>query len=591
MSITTVQPFAKMFFCLVTALSFWPLTAEATAADRPNFLVIVADDLGWADLGSFGSEIRTPSLDAMAARGLTLTNFRVAPTCSPTRAMLLTGVDNHLAGLGTMDSVQAPNQVDSRNYQAQLHDDVVTVAEALVDTGYATLMVGKWHLAVSEDQYPHQRGFDRSFSLLQGGASHFGDRLPLHQGYSVDYLEDGEPVGLPDNFYSSISYTDKAIQYLDELDAGRPFFAYVAYTAPHDPLQVPDEWLDKYRGTYDEGPAVIRGERIARQQQLGLIPAQFQPWSPPAFPGWLPMGRTPWDIRPASERARDARSMEIYASMVQLLDEQIGRLLSHLEHQGLLDNTYVIFLSDNGANAATPLLYPHMTREWFLKARDHQLEHMGMRGSHTYQGREWAAVSNGPLRLYKATVAEGGVRVPLIVTGPGVVQGQRSAGIVHVTDIASTVLDLAGVDPEQSDRYEGKVAPEGRSLRAAWRGESLDPERSVGMELFGNRALIRGRWKALNINPPLGSGQWHLYDLENDPGEMVDLSDEYPDVLEALIGEYGRYAARNRIIPPAPAPRPSSAVLYAGPCDWWCQIQFEVIDIFVAIAAYFLVEE
>lgn len=576
----------KWMWCVLAALSSGLWSCAASALDRPNFLLIVADDMGWADLGSFGSEIRTPNLDALAEQGLTMMHFRVAPTCSPTRSMLLTGVDNHLAGVGTMAYLQAPNQLDSIYYGAQLHEGVVTVAEALADSGYATVMAGKWHLAVSEENYPHRRGFQNSFTLLQGGASHFGDRLPLHEAYSVDYLENGEPVGLADDFYSSISYTDKVIQYLDELKTAQPFFAYLAYTAPHDPLQVPDEWLEKYKGVYDRGPEVVRNQRSDRQRKLGLIARDAEPWSPPVYPAWLPIGREPWVLRADEERDRDARSMEIYASMVELLDQQVGRVIAHLDDRGLLENTYVIFMSDNGANSATPLLYPNTTREWFLNSRDHDLEHMGMLGSHAYQGSEWAAVSNTPFRLYKATVAEGGIRVPFIVHGPGVVKGRRSSVAAHAIDFMPTVLELAGISALENKLYVGKAMPQGRSLLAAWLGEEMYLDRALAMELFGNRAVIHGPWKASNIKLPLGSGKWELYDLKRDPGETVNRSDEHPDLLQSLIHEYKQYAENNGVIPPNPPLRPSAAALYAGQCGWWCQVQFDVVDAFIALMAY-----
>ncbi|MEH6567755.1 MAG: arylsulfatase [Halioglobus sp.] len=572
----------KTLSCLFVALSLTLTSESYGASTRPNILLVVADDMGWADLGSFGSEIRTPNLDALAASGLTMSHFRVAPTCSPTRSMLLTGVDNHLAGLGTMAEKQTPNQLDSVNYGAELHGGVVTVAEALAERGYYTVMAGKWHLAVSEEQYPHNRGFDKSFTLLQGGASHFGDRLPLHKDNGVDYLENGDPVELAADFYSSISYTDKVIQYLDDVDTAQPFFAYVAYTAPHDPLQVPNEWRNRYSGVYDQGPEIVRNERSARQRELGLIPGGAQQWSPPIFPSWLPIGRETWELRTAEERARDIRPMEIYASMVELLDQQIGRILAHLESRGQLENTYVIFMSDNGANASTPLLYPHNTRDWLLNNRDQAVENMGLPGSHTYQGSEWAAASNTPFRLYKAMVAEGGIRVPFIVSGPDVVRGRRSPVAAHAMDVTPTLLELAGIDTHRSRLYKEKLLPQGRSLLKAWRGDEAALGRTLGMELFGNAAVIQDQWKALNIKAPLGSGSWELYDLARDPGETSDLSAQHPDLLQSLLAEYAQYAKHSGVIPPNLPMLPSAEVLYAGPCNWWCQIQFDVLDSLLA---------
>jgi arylsulfatase len=582
----------KANYCVVALGCMLAFDSWGAAPSRPNFLLIVADDMGWADLGSHGSEIRTPNLDALAARGLTMSHFRVAPTCSPTRAMLLTGVDNHSAGLGTMEGIQTPNQLNSEtNYGGQLHDGVVTVAEALSASGYATMMAGKWHLAVSEDQYPHRRGFDKSFALLQGGASHFGDALPLFAQYSADYLEDGEPVALPDDFYSSTSYSDKIIQYLDEIDSSQAFFAYLAFTAPHDPLQVPDSWLEKYSGVYDKGPRAVRNKRDARQRQLGLIPMDSEQWEPPVFPTWLPMGREPWEDRTDEERRRDTRPMEIYASMIELMDQQLGRVLSYLEERGRLENTYVIFMSDNGANSSTPLLYPNTTREWFLTNRNQDPKGAGMPGSHTYQGSEWAAVSNTPFRLFKGAVAEGGIRAPFIVSGPAVVEGRRSNIAAHALDLTPTVLELAGVQVAENELYKEKLLPQGFSLRNTWQGDSAPLARTVGMELFGNSAVIQEHWKALKISPPLGSGSWELYDISQDPGETTDLSEEHADLLRSLIDDYGQYATSNGVIPPEPAIRPSMEILFAGPCNWLCQVQFEVIDLLIAFSSYMARED
>ncbi len=564
---------------------------------RPNVLLIVVDDMGWSDLGSFGSEIRTPNLDAMASEGVTMTNFHTAPTCSPTRSMLLTGVDNHLAGVGTMENLQAPNQKESENYAAELNDKVVTVAEVLADNGYTTMMSGKWHLAESEANYPHRRGFDKSFALLQGGASHFADRLPLYKGNHVDYLENGTPATLPDDFYSSISYTDKLIQFLEESDSEQPFFAYLALTAPHDPLQVPDDWLDKYEGVYSQGPDEIRLARIQRQKALGLFPETLQAWTPSTFPEWLPIGQKAWANRSEPERKRVAKSMEIYASMVEIVDQQVGRVSQWLAEHDELDNTLIIFMSDNGANSSTPLLYQNTSgvshqvfRQWFLSERDQSLEHLGKAGSHAYQGMEWAVVSNTPYAFYKATVGEGGIRVPLIVKGPGVEAGQRSTVNTHVKDIAPTIFDLAGIEVTDSRIYEGKYTPQGQSLLSLWQGSSANTSletRVIGTELFGSKAVIKGAWKARNITPPMGSGEWELFNLQQDPGELNNLAANHPQVLLGLIEEYTAYSTANGIIPPQPPIRPSVQALYAGPCNWWCEFQLDVLDSAIAVQAYF----
>ena len=277
-----------------------------TGPEPPNFLVIVADDMGWSDIGALGGEIRTPSIDRLAADGTLVTSFYVAPTCAPTRAMLMTGVDHHEAGLGVQSGLRAWNQVGI-NYEGQLHDGVVTVAEALAAHGYQTFMTGKWHLANEHAQGPHNRGFQRSFALLTGGASHFADQRPIAPVEIPEYVRDGEPVHeLPADFYSSTAYAGTLIDFLEQRDANAPFFAYLSFTAPHDPLHVPDEWLDRYSGAYADGPVATRRARAERQEALGLIPEGAGLWNYPRFPAWFPNHAAPLG-RAVGGAAREGR--------------------------------------------------------------------------------------------------------------------------------------------------------------------------------------------------------------------------------------------------------------------------------------------
>lgn len=581
-SLLFLQPVLLVSVLLISSLCE-AITPGIQDQRKPNFLIVVADDMGWSDIGVFGGEIRTPSLDRLASKGLSMTQFYVAPTCSPSRAMLLTGLDHHMAGYGTMSGLQAPNQLNSRNYAAQLHGDVVTIAEVLRHKGYETFASGKWHLNSEGGQGAHSRGFDRSFVLLQAGASHFADSLPLHPKGGVDYLEDGKPVELPADFYSSISYTDKMLEYLETRNSDTPFFAYLAYTAPHDPLQVPDEWLDRYRGAYAEGPAAIRRIRAQRLQRSGLLAEDAELWQPPNFPSWVPMHREAWFEREPGQRELDARPMEIYASMVELMDQQIGRVLDYLQRQGEIDNTYIIFMSDNGPSATTPLIYSNASREWLHVERDNRPENMGRPGSHLFYGMEWAAVSASPWKMFKGSIAEGGVRSPLIASGPTIAPDQIVREIGHIRDITPTLYQLAGVVPEHEDIYKGKIMPQGKSLVSLWQqnDRQVEEDRSFGLELFGNRAFRKGRWKIHNILPPIGSGEWELYDMRVDPGETKNIAADYPEQLRKLIDEYEHYAELNGVIQPNISRSIKPSKLYAGECDWWCEIRLDVID-FVA---------
>ncbi len=571
---------AFLVLCLFLASGFALAqdTGESGPVKRPNFLIIVADDMGWSDIGALGGEIRTPSLDNLASRGTLMTDYYVAPTCAPTRSMLVTGVDNHLAGLGTQSGLRAANQVGS-NYDGQLHDRVVTVAEALGANGYQTFMSGKWHLSHDQDQEPQNRGFDRSFALIPGGASHFGDQLSIGPIEVARYVEDGEEIqNLPQDWYSSTGYAEKILQFLGDRDRDTPFLAYLAFTAPHDPLQVPDDWLDRYDGAYDNGPIATRAARAKRQSEMGLIADDTRLWPYPKFPGWFPNHAKPWSERSDEQRDVDARPMEIYASMVELMDQQIGRVVNYLAQQGELENTFVIFFSDNGAGRTGPFVYPGVTKDWLQENWDNTWVAPGKPRSFTSLGREWASAAGTPWKMYKNTVAEGGVRSPLIVSGPGVVAGSFNDALAHVTDIAPTIYDLAGVDPTGDPRFAGKLKPQGVSLMPVL-SQQLDSVReSFGVHLFGNRGLRKGHWKISNLGPPQGSGKWQLFDLSTDPGEVNDLATKHPDKLQELLDEYDDYLAANDVILPSKSPlKGKLRALYPGECSWWCETKFTII--------------
>src|SRR5690606_30050875 len=307
-----------------------------------------------------GGERRTPRLQQLAQDGLRLRNFHGSSLCAPTRSMLLCGCDNHQAGLGVMPPYHSTNQYLQPGYEGPLNHRVVTIAEVLKGAGYATYMAGKWHLGANKGYRPEDRGFDRVFSFLGGGASHFSDNRPLSSSEipHTRYDEDGRDVSeeLPEDFFSSDGYADRLIGYLSEHDTKQPFFAYLAFTAPHDPLQVPDEWLDRYAGAYDAGYDAIREARMTRMKKLGLIPESLEnnPGS-----GLFPQ----WSQLTDSERAEQARKMELYAAMIENADYNIGRVLDLLTAQGQYENTIVIFMSDNGANPKEPHFYPPNTPE------------------------------------------------------------------------------------------------------------------------------------------------------------------------------------------------------------------------------------
>ena len=525
-----------------------PADGEQTSEARPNILILVADDLGYSDIGCFGGEIATPNLDALAAEGLLCTEFRTLPTCSPTRSSLLTGTDNHTAGLGAMAEAMTANQFGAPGYEGYLNQRVVTVASLLGSGGYQTYMAGKWHLGEERDHGPAARGFQRSFTMLDGGGSHWSDAQGLTPvTAAMQYRDNGETVDtLPEDFFSSAFYTDRMIDYIDEgQDNDQPFFAYLAFTAPHDPLHAPDEWLAKYRGKYDAGYDQLREQRLARMIDLELIPESTRPFPRlPTVPAWS-------ELSPET-RAIESRRMESYAALVDNMDHHIGRILDHLRDIGEYDNTLILFFSDNGANGLVMRNYPGQT-DAYVASFDNSLENMGRRGSFTAQGPSWAQVSMTPFRLFKATTAGGGIRVPFLAAGPGVAANTRSNALAHVLDITPTLLELAEVEHPES--YQGRpVAPLiGTSMLAHLRGDAAavhPAETSMGWELHGQKALITGQWKALNLPPPFGAAEWELFDLSTDAGETNDLSAAESERLQEMIVEYQSYADSVGVVPP-----------------------------------------
>jgi len=529
---------------------------QAFAEDkRPNILLIVADDLGYSDLGSYGGEINTPVLDQLAQQGVRYTDFYVSPTCSVTRSMLLTGTDNHIAGLGNMGEMTAPNQMGQPGYEGVLNQRVVTVASLLRDHGYHTYMAGKWHLGLEQDQIPHARGFERDFSLLVGGGSHFDDAWNVEwQIPKAPYTEDGRPVEkLPKDFYSTKAYTDKTIQFIEEgRQDGKPFFAYLAFTAPHGPLHLPNDWLRRYKNRYDEGWDGIRHQRLARMEELGIIDEGVNTADRLWF---LPRSTS---LAPAA-RVMLGRTMELYAGMVEYMDDQIGRVFDYLREIGEYDNTVVIFISDNGAegNDLRGMLSGRVGSLGFLHAMNNFAENghnsIGRKGTFAEYGPAWAQVSMAPFRLYKGLLAEGGTRSPLIISGPGVkgVGELNKDAVLHVMDIVPTLLELAGV--QHPSTYKGRevVPMQGKSWVGMLEGRTQSPRGPgdwLGWELFGNRAIRQGDWKISWHHEPFGTWDWQLFNLAKDPGEQYDLSTKLPGKRQELIALWDEYVKTNGVI-------------------------------------------
>lgn len=539
-----------IYFCL-----FYLLLGFAHAKDmRPNVLLVVVDDMGYSDIGPFGGEIRTPSIESLAKSGIKFTDFHTSVACSPTRSMLLSGTDNHLAGMGTQGEVTFPNQVGKPGYEGHLNDRVVSIATLLRDGGYFTAMAGKWHLGEQIENDPYNRGFQKAYTLLEGGASHFDDEWMMYANYTPTYRENGVRVHVPKGFYSSEFYTNKIIEYIDSRDAEKPFFAYLSFTAPHDPLQVPDEWLDKYKGRYDDGYEALRNERLSGLKKLGFIPEETVP-----FP--LLTSITDWEDLAQEERKIEAREMELYAAMIDNVDYHLGRLFEHLKKAGVYENTLVIFFSDNGANGAEMHQYPNTDKAWVDRNSDNRYENMGRQFSRIGPGPAWAQVSMTPYRLFKGFTTEGGIRTPLIISGPGLVgKGNYNDAFVHVLDISATILDAAGINhPGRS--YKGRKVEHlrGRSMMDVINGKSNfvhDNDTGVSWEMLGFRAVRKGDYKLVWLPLPFGNDDWQLYDLSKDPAELKDLSQERPKLRQEMMGIWKQYSEDvGVVLPPGGAMR------------------------------------
>ncbi|MBP1596919.1 MAG: atsA 12 [Acidobacteria bacterium] len=532
-----------------------PKTADTTR--RPNVVIILLDDMGYADMGSFGSEIKTPNLDSLAKDGVRFTNFYTHASSSPTRSMLLSGVDTHLNGLGNMNEYTAPNQMGIDGYEGYLNDRVVTLPQLLKESGYHTYMVGKWHMGKAPDRIPAARGFERDFSLLDGAGSYWDMTSFTGASPRSTFTEDGRYLSsLPKNYYATKTYTDKMIKFIDENHGdGKPFFAYVSHQAPHDPFHLPKEWRGRHVGEYDRGWDPVRQERLKRQIELGIMPAGTQLAERMWF---LP---DPIVLAPAAKMLL-GKKMELYVGMMENLDFHIGRLIDHLKKIGEYENTIFIVFGDNGAEgndlfkmiAGTP-----GTRDFLyaaMKWSNTDPNAWGEPGSYVGYGAMWAQASMTPFSQYKGWVAEGGIRNALIVSGPAVkrTKGSLNNGLMHVADLMPTLLEIAGASyPKTRD---GRDVPPliGKSWVQMLAGGAESPRNEkdfLAWEIFGNRAVRQGDWKIRWEFKPFGKGDWELYNVASDPGERKDLAAANPEKLKALLALWDSYVKANNVIVPS----------------------------------------
>ena len=513
----------------VAALTCGPAAARArAAAPRPNVVVILADDLGYSDLGCYGGEIRTPHLDRLAASGVRFSQFYNQARCCPSRAALLTGRYPHQVGVGAMIDDYAAwirAAADRPSYRDHLSPESPTLPELLRTAGYRTLMSGKWHLGYRPAEWPARRGFDRAFALIPGAMNYWGSGASGEPSLMALDREEWTPP--KEGFFATDAFTDRAIEFVEEAAAAKdkPFFLYLAYNAPHWPLQAPPEDVEPYRATYDAGWQATRKARFERMVKLGVVPADTK---------MAPMDRgaqKPWDQLTGEQRREWALRMSVYAAQVTRMDRHIGRLMDKLGALGVADDTLVLFVSDNGGAAEDP-------------RRGRPDVPLGSRDSFRGYARPWASVSNTPWRNHKISAYEGGVSTPAIARWPGGIPAEARGGWArepaHLLDVMPTLLELAGAAYPAAD---ARVL-EGESILPMIRGGRGSPDRTFCWEHEGNRGIRQGDWKLV----ALPGKPWELYNLPADRAEGRDVAAERPDVVRQLSDEYDQWARRCGVV-------------------------------------------
>ena len=509
------------------------LFAGSTSAGKPNIVLIMADDMGYSDIGCYGGEVRTANLDRLAAGGLRFTQFYNAARCCPTRASLLTGLYPHQAGIGHM--------VGDRGYpayQGYLNDRCVTIAEALKTAGYRTLMSGKWHVGENRPHWPVDRGFDKYYGIISGGANYFDITKAKAEGVKRIMAVDDKPfVPTPGKFYMTDAFSENAANFIDTYGRMKePFFLYLAYTAPHWPLHAWPDDIAKYKGKYLKGWDKLREERYRRMIKMGLISGKWK-MSPRDTTTW------PWDDEKNKELL-DLK-MAVYAAQIERMDYGIGQVLEKITEVGAEKNTLVMFLSDNGGCAeGGPVGFDN---------RKNGLPPGGIDSYMSY-GLSWANASNTPFRRYKHWVHEGGIATPLIAYWPAVIKnaGSLTHQPAHIIDIMATCLDIAGIEYPKTYKGRDLIPLEGKSLLPVFKGKERDGHEAIYWEHEGNRAVRQGKWKLVVAH----NGPWELYDLVEDRTELNNLADKYPQKLELLKEMYESWAKRCDVLPwPIKAPK------------------------------------
>jgi arylsulfatase len=576
----SIEVFISMKFCSRLFFTFILMSACAQAETKveetsdiiqkkkPNVLLLVADDTAFGDIGAFGSEVRTPNMNDLASVGVRFTNFHVSPVCSVTRSMLLTGNDNIEVGLGAFDYSVYPPTRGKKGYETYLTDHAVTLSELLRDEGYEVYKSGKWHLGGGEagGKGPMSWGFTKEFGILSGGSNHWNDLAMTPDfkdpnGLNVKRKEkwtlNGQPYERPEGIYSGEIYTNQMLEFIKEgSEKGKPWFAYMAFTTAHFPIQAPEALIMKYYPGYLElGYAGLKRARYDSLKEHGLISRDA---SEAPFNDLTKQ----WDDLSQGEKEIQAKIMATYAAMIEDQDNRIGQILDYLKASEQLDNTLIIYLTDNGPEGLEPTNpktgNPELA-EWIEKQFDSSFEAIGTANSENVIGTSWANAATGGLQWWKWFIGEGGIRVPMMIVPPGAFSskyeraGEKSTASVYVKDIPMTILEYVNIKHPMTRYKERKIVPPtGISIRPFLEGKS-DVVRTEkdwwAFELFGNGYVMQGEFKAMKVRTGMfGDGEWHLYNVVSDPSESNPLELEYPDKLSNMIVLYDAYASQHNII-------------------------------------------
>ncbi|WP_448698917.1 arylsulfatase [Mucilaginibacter sp. AW1-3] len=518
-----------LFF--LSTLSVFAQQYKTVAKKRPNIIIILADDMGYSDIGCFGSETHTPNLDDLGKGGIKMTQFYNASRCCPTRASLMTGLYQHQAGVGDMVNTRTQPA-----YQGYLNQNCVTIAEALKAGGYNTLMAGKWHIGQAPEHWPVKRGFDHYFGLIDGASSYFNPTMPYRPNQKLTIALDDKEFTPGANWYSTNAYADYAVKFIDgNKNTGKPFFLYMAFTSPHWPIQALPGDIARYKGKYMAGWDKLRAARLARQKAMGILPqdAQLSP-KDSNVPDWdslSPEEKDKWDTK-----------MAVYAAMIDRMDQNIGRIRAKLKELHQDKNTVIMFLSDNGASSESikgPGFTPEVQAANNKPASDPT--------SFTAYESWGANVSNTPFRLFKHWEYEGGTATPFIANYPGVIKpGGIISNPAHIIDLMSTCLDFAHVAYPKNYHGNTIIPTEGISLAPLLKGQKWAGHDALFFEHEGNRAVRQGEWKLVSQKP---LNKWELYNIKTDRSELNDLSAQYPDKVTAMVALYSQWAERAGVIP------------------------------------------